>query len=191
MPEPRPIPFRWIFPLGQLVLSWLLVSLVRGLPGLWIFQHYVLRIIGSLNIPGGLMQLPIAILRADHTDWHPPGIDFFLWRAISWPVLATVFWWIAGRAVEALVALRHRQLKPRITVVETVVAFLTMSAGAVLIGGSLLFERGKIYTNFDSALLAIAGGLWAFLGGLSVVACFRQWRLRRTQASNAQVAIQS
>jgi len=117
-------------------------------------------------------------------------MDLLLWRAITWPLLAAVFWWIAGRAAEALIALRHRQLRPRITVVETVVAFLIMAGGAVLIGGSVVYERGNIYTKFDSALIAIAGGLWAFLGGLSVVARFRQWRLRRSQAANATIAAQ-
>jgi cytochrome c biogenesis protein CcdA len=62
-----------------------------------------------------------------------------------------------------------------------------MTAGAFLFAGFLVGERTKIYTDFDTTLIVIAGGLWAFLGGLTVVARFRQWRLRRMLARSTAV----
>lgn len=190
MSEHRPIPFRWIFPLGQLLLCWFVLGLVRSFPIHPIYRLRALRTIFILNLPAGVLEFPIVLLRSDKSFWTPPGVGFFLWQALSWPVLAIVFWWIAGRAVEALVSLQYRQFRPRVTVVETVAAFLIMAAGAVISVASLVEERTKIYTDFESALLATAGGLWTFLGGLTVIARFRQWRLRRIQRSSAQRGVQ-
>ena len=181
----RPIPFRWIFPLGQLGLCWFTATAVYWSPFRWVYFHDVVLIIRGLDLPGGLLQLPITIARADKTDWHPPGIEGFLWSAISWPVLALVFWWMAGRAVEALHALGNLQIRPRITLVEAIVAGVFMAGGAVLVVGLGIEYRTRVYKEFTAAVFVAAGGLWTLLGSLSVVARFRQWRLRRTIARSS------
>jgi hypothetical protein len=182
---PRPLPFHWIFPCGQLVLCWFMIAVTYFLPPLWIFHFPIMRLVRTVNFPGGLLTLPIEIYRADHSPWHPAIIEQNTWLAITWPVQAIVFWWIAGRAAEALLNLRYRQLTPRMTRWETVPAFLIMLAGAFLVGGALVMERSQIYATYEFALFAIAGGLWTFLGGLTVVAYFRQWRLLRQNATSA------
>jgi hypothetical protein len=183
---PRSVPFRWIFPFGQLALSWFITSVVYVFPSGRFFKRNIFHAVFMLNLPSGLLILPIAIFRPDHADWHPAVVEGFVWRAVTWPVVGIVFWWIAGRAVEALASLEHRQLSPRITLAETIPAFLIMAGGALVSVGLLIGERTGVYTDFDTAMFAIAGGLWAFLGGLTVVAYIRQWRLRR-QSQTGQV----
>ena len=73
---------------------------------------------------------------------------------------------------------------------RAIAVFVPYVLPAERVEASLVEERTKIYTDFDSAVLAAAGGLWTFLGGLTVIARFRQWRLRRMQRSSAQRAVQ-
>jgi hypothetical protein len=100
-------------------------------------------------------------------------------------VLALLFWWMAGRALEALQVLGHFQIRPRITLIESIIGGVFMAGGIVLVIGLTVGEGKRVYTDFDTGLFAAAGGLWAVLGGLSVVARFRQWRLRRTLKKSA------
>ena len=181
-PPHRVFPFRWIFPLGQLVLCILLVSVVeqmhRYIP--YVFASHVMEAVTAINLPGVLIELPFALLRTDHEIWRPFGLSFQLWRGITYPIYAFVLWWIAGRATEALVALNYRQLMPKIGWVETVTGFLIMAGGATIFGG-MLFGLSSSERDWESTRLAAAGGLWALLGALSVVARFRQWRFRKKQ----------
>jgi hypothetical protein len=55
-----------------------------------------------LNLPSGLIQLPYVILNPEKEEWVPLGVDVMTWRAISWPLLGILFWWSAGRGMEAL-----------------------------------------------------------------------------------------
>ncbi|HVG92136.1 MAG TPA: hypothetical protein VNB54_11660, partial [Alphaproteobacteria bacterium] len=58
--------------------------------------------------------------------------------------------------------------------------FLVMAGGATIFGG-MLFGLSPSQRDWESTRLAAAGGLWALLGALSVVARFRQWRFRKKQ----------
>src|SRR5215467_2174918 len=126
---PRGFPFRLALPLGQLVLCALLLLPIRGYlfdklgltamsgPSLpfqlggsllqpfaeWSF-HNGLDTVAALNLPGGLVQLPYAIFEEGHGELRPRGMDFKVWRAVTWPIVGVFFWWIAGRGAEALVA---------------------------------------------------------------------------------------
>ena len=75
-----------------------------------------------LNLPSGLVQLPYVILNPSREDWSPSGINLRTWRVISWPIIGILFWWSAGRGIEALIAGRRRNIGPRITWLETVIA---------------------------------------------------------------------
>ena len=176
---PRVFPFRWIFPLGQLVLCLLLVSIIVELRH-YIPYVYVARVgevITAMNLPGALIQVPVGFLFPDHQIWTPPLLSFQLWRGLSLSIFALVFWWIAGRATEALVAINDRQLAPKIGWMETVTGFLLMAGGATILGGMLSdFSSSR---DWGSTRLAAGGGLWALLGSLSVIARFRQWRFTK------------
>jgi hypothetical protein len=186
-PEPgrRPIPFRWIFPLGQLVFCFFLLSLAHLIP-FRLLRIYVAVTTGiqMLNAPGALVHLPEILLGAGRGIWKPPGMDFRTWQAVTSSAFATLFWWMAGRAVEALQALKSRQSRPQITWLETIVGGLIMS------GGAFLFSAGVVAGLFidhegQSFHFAAVGGLWALLGSLSVIARFRQWRLRKKMLTQA------
>jgi hypothetical protein len=175
----RPIAFRWIFPLGQLALCWLMTALAYINPVSRSFCRETLRIVRMLNLPGDLLQVPINVLRGTKWDWHPSFIDGLFWAALTWPVLALIFWWFAGRAVDALLALRYQALAPRITLVESIVGGVLMLGGVVAVVEFAVRETAQIYTDPGTGLSIASGGLWALLGGLSVVARVRQSRLRR------------
>jgi hypothetical protein len=185
----RVFPFRWIFPVGQLVLCLLIVSIVvlpRGYVP-YTVAKYVHEAVTAINLPSVLIQLPVALLRADHEIWRPPGLSVQLWHGITFPISGMVFWWIAGRATEALVAINYRQLMPNIGWVETGTGFLVMAGGATFLGG-MLFGLSPSERDWESTRLAAAGGLWALLGGLSVLARFRQSRMRKKMAPFQQTA---
>lgn len=186
-PPHRVFPFRWIFPLGQLVLCLLLISIVVELRGNipYVYAARVCEAITAINLPGALVQLPVALLHTNHEIWRPPWLSAQLWNGITFPIFALVFWWIAGRATEALVAINDRQLAPKIGWVETVTGFLIMTGGATILGG-MLFGLSPSERNWESTRLAAAGGLWALLGALSVIARFRQWRLLKKQIAAAR-----
>jgi hypothetical protein len=184
----KPYPFRWIFPLGQLVLCMFLLAVVTAAPGLlpWHIRSNVAQGIVALNMPGLLLQVPEAILRADHMFWTPPGIDSRSWQALRAAIVGMLFWWMAGRATEALVSIPFRQLKPRITWAEAIIGFLLMAGGATFLVGGLFFGTSADHVDRDFRRLVAGGGLWALLGALSVIARFRQWRLRKSAPAQAQ-----
>lgn len=182
----RPIPFRWIFPFGQLLLCFFLLSLLRAIPFFisWRIRMGVTAGVIMLNAPGLLVHLPEIILRAGHGIWTPPGIDFRTWQAVTASIFGMLFWWAAGRAVEALLALKYRQCKPQINWFETIVSGLIMSGGVFLFAGGVI-EGFFIDHEINSLHIAAAGGLWTLLGALSVIARFRQWRLRKAMLAQA------
>jgi hypothetical protein len=183
----KPYPFRWIFPLGQLLLCLFLLGLIRSTRGLipWSYAQLTFQTIAAFNLPALIIQLPIIIVRADKREWMPPGMDLFFWRAATWPVINLVFWWIAGRATEALVSIPYRQLKPRISWAEAILGFLFVAGGVTLLVG-LVFWGTTAADRADGTFRRfVAGaGLWAFLGALSVIARFRQWRLRKKMTTH-------
>jgi len=90
----------------------------------------------TLNLPSILVQLPYVILNPAKQEWIPRGMNFRIWRAISWPLLGILFWWIAGRGIEALIATRRRLIRPNITWIETTVG---AALCAFLRGGGCLY----------------------------------------------------
>ncbi len=178
-PPHRVFPFRWIFPLGQFVLCLLLVSIVvelrRYIP--YLYAARVGEAITAMNLPGALIQVPVALVFPGHQIWRPPVLSFQLWQGLSLSIFALVFWWIAGRATEALVAIDDHQLAPKIGWMETLTGFLIMAGGATILG-AMLFDFSSNW-GWGSARVAAGGGLWALLGSLSVIARFRQWRFTK------------
>lgn len=144
----------------------------------WSRQHGM-QTVGVLNLPGAVFQLPF-ILRE---DWIPIT-DRQVWNAITLPILALVFWWLAGRGADALVASRGRRLLPRIGWVETVIGSLITAAGATIVIGVEFFSGTD---RADLQGLAAAAGMWTLLAGLTVAARITQWRVRKKLATNLQV----
>jgi hypothetical protein len=153
-----------------------MTALVYTLPVGRNFSYQAMRIIRILDLPGDLLQVPVNLLRGTNYDWHPSFISGLLWAAFSWPVLALGFWWVAGRAADALFALRYGLLGLRITLMEAIVGGVLMLGGIAVVIGFAASAPGQIYTNTTTGSVITSGGLWTVLGGLSVVARFRQQR---------------
>ena len=105
-------------------------------------------------------------------------MDFQAWRAVTWPLLGMVFWWIAGRGVDALVAARQKALSPRIGWTETVVGFV-LGAGGLVGAIAFLLTAGADLYDRDLQRAMSAAGMWGLLGSLTVSARAVQWRMRK------------
>lgn len=146
-------------------------------------QDFFLSSVVALDIPGGLIQLPYAMNTPTKREWAPEGMNDLLWRAVTWPFLCIPFWWIAGRAIDALTVVKHQLIRPRISLLETAIGSIWMAFCALLFVGFLVMAGIKK----DPALtrIAAAGGLWTLLGALSLLARFRQKRLPISQNAAA------
>ena len=132
-----------------------------------------------LNLPSGLIQLPYVILNSSKEEWVPSGMDVMTWRAISWPLIGVLFWWSAGRGIEAVIATRKGLIRPRVTWIEAAngaALFLFCAIAAVCLP---LFGNDSRDPDFPVKLWSCGLGLWALLGGASVAAKFAQWRIER------------
>jgi hypothetical protein len=202
-------PFRLALPLGQLVLCAVILLPIRGYifyelgltrlagPALpfqfggsllrpfaeW-SQQTGMTTVAALNLPAGLVQLPYAIFSSGHVEFTPGAVSFRVWRAVTWPVLGTLFWWLAGRGAEAFVAALSGRLAPRLRWIETVVACAIVAVcGAITVGSSLNANT----VRGDETLIIVAAGsaMWTLLGGLAVVARILQWRTRKKLRANS------
>lgn len=129
----------------------------------------------SLNFPAGFFDYFISIWVTDNSRPHD---DTFResWRAVTWPLLALVFWWMAGRAVEALLAARKKLLVPRIGPPEVTVAIVLLFFGG---GLGLLIALSGESRDLDSRLLVWGTALWGLIGAVMLAARLAQWRVRR------------
>src|SRR6266496_4747468 len=90
-----------------------------------------------LNLPVLLVQMPYVLSNPEKREWLPQGIPFQTWRAITWPYIGLLFWWSAGRGIEALISGRRGSIAPRLTWVETILAALFVVGGVgALVGTS-------------------------------------------------------
>lgn len=202
----RSFRFSLALPLGQLLLCAILLCPIR----MWIFvelgvperllgfvtlphEHMHggglrywssisgLEIAAMLNLPAGMVQLPYDIYSPSHNDFHPPGVDLKVWRAVTWPILGTFFWWVAGRGADALAASRRRTLTPKIKWAEAILG-LVLSVLSITGTIGVVFFSGADRHDPLLPLFAFAGVMWTILGALPFIARIVQWRLCRNPA---------
>jgi hypothetical protein len=138
-------------------------------------RDFFLTSVAALNIPAEAIQLPYAVFTPSKQEWVPQGVDFRVWRVVTWPLLCIPFWWLAGRAIDALVAVKSVRFAPRIGWPETIIGFILMAAFGTAFCG-LVFGLPKEDRTFELTRFVAGCGLWVLLGALSVIARFRQWR---------------
>ncbi|HEY5027526.1 MAG TPA: hypothetical protein VIK39_03890 [Candidatus Angelobacter sp.] len=169
-------------PLPHIVEQTMLSDCLRWSPK----QNFFFDSIVALDIPAGLIQLPYIMTSPTKREWMPDGIDSRVWRAVTWPLLCIPFWWIGGRAIDALTALNHRLLTPRIGLMETVIGSLWLASGALMFVGFLVWAVAV--KDASLTRIAAAGGLWTLLGALSLIARFRQKRFHERQNAAVKAA---
>jgi hypothetical protein len=129
-----------------------------------------------INIPAVFIDLPYVIHNPAKTEWVPNGMDFKRWRAISWPIIGLIFWWIAGRGVEALFAARRGVIHPPISWVETGIGVLLLLGGMIFLIAPLC--AGDSESDIPWVAICGAGAMWAALGGAVVTARITQRKIR-------------
>ena len=106
------------------------------------------------------------------------------WRELSCPIIGILFWWLAGRSIEALLFSRHKILLPKIRWREVVVSLPALAFGAIWAVGLCIDQSAR--TEFPFWMpLAIFGSMWLVLGASTSLAYFLQWRLRGRLASSS------
>jgi hypothetical protein len=147
-------------------------------------QHPVdprLTAAAALNLPVGALQLPFVFFTADKAEWAPEGMLLTEWRALSWPFVGLIFWWVAGRGLEAFSAAagsrRFAIIRPPLHRIEVTIGLILFLAGSAA-GALYAFDRDPAGLMTDKTFAAGAG-LWAVLGSVIVVARLLQWRIRR------------
>lgn len=132
-----------------------------------------------LNLPVMMVQLPYAILNSSKDEWVPTGMDVITWRAISWPLFGLIFWWSAGRGIEALLAARRGRIRPKISRIEALFAgalivFCVLTA--LTLSGNAHPERDP---DFPTRFFLWSSGSWAALAGITVLTGVLQWRIAK------------
>jgi hypothetical protein len=135
----------------------------------------------ALNLPVGFVQVPFVLFSPDKTEWAPEGMLLEEWRGLSWPFLGLVFWWVAGRGLEAFFAAAGRRrfaiIRPPLHWIEVTVGLCLFVMGSV---AGLMYAFGRNpFVLMRDWVFAAGAGLWAVLGAVIVVARLLQWRLRR------------
>ena len=109
-------------------------------------------------------------------------MDFRIWRAISWPLIGILFWWIAGRGIDALIGARRRIMNPSIGWAETAVSIVALACGVIFCMLPFMVESENDRYGPWWQLLCIAGAIWVLLGGATIAARFVQFRVRRANS---------
>src|SRR5258707_11157311 len=79
--------------------------------------------------------MPVVLTGLWRHETVPTGFVAEWWRALTWPIVGLIFWWLAGRGMEALLAARSRLISPALTWAEAIVAALIcICMGVILIG---------------------------------------------------------
>ncbi len=151
----------------------------------------------ALNIPVGFVQIPLIFNSPFRSEWAPPGMWIREWRAVSWPFVGMIFWWMAGRGLEAIgagvrffasskkeEAERHHRRTPRLHWIEPIIGAALVAMGSascyVLASGNGVLGVATDY------VMAAGAGLWAALGLVMVIAGTVQWRVRRAGREPSQ-----
>lgn len=141
-------------------------------------EYLRMRVPVALNFPVGIVQLPYVILSPAKTEWVPRGMLAETWRAISWPFAGVLFWWVAGRGIEALRSCREAIISPRVTLLETIFAALLVCIGIVVLVGTIMSTPDD-RRDLQFVALLVGGFLWGVLASLTLAARILQWKILR------------
>lgn len=151
----------------------------------------------ALNIPVGFVQIPFMIDNPSRSEWAPPGMWIREWRAVSWPFVGLLFWWMAGRGMEAIAAgvrffassqkeeaARLHQRAPKLRWIEA-----GIGGALVVVGGAscyVLSSGNGVPGLATDYVMAAGAGLWTMLGLVMVIAGIVQWRVKRAERASSK-----
>jgi hypothetical protein len=135
--------------------------------------------VALLNLPAMLISAPEAIFSSGHMSWHPDGMTFKVWNALSYPFLALVFWWIIGRGIDALLAIRHGSLDPPLRWFDVLVTAILLSGGIALAIGYFVSATPEDKADGVLAGICSAAACWAAMAILPTLAWIFQFRYKR------------
>jgi hypothetical protein len=206
----RSFPFRWVLPVVQLVVCFVILWPVRRILFFETRESvHPIRTQRVLILPSwtperegpvddwaniselrfaapSVLNFPVVVAQVPYLiigrkEWVPGGMSTRAWRALCWPFAGLIFWWFSGRGLEALRSARRSIIDPRLGWIETVFAAIFSCVGiAMLIGVITTTPDDRADLQF-MALLA-GGCLWGVLAGMTLTARFMQWRIRRHSA---------
>ena len=133
-----------------------------------------MRVPVVLNFPVAVAQVPFSLVT--RREWVPQGMLKESWRALMWPLVGTVFWWLTGRGIEALSASFQGTIHPRLHWMEVTWAVVLFVVGIVTFIG-IVTSTPDDRRDKDFMALMYGGLLSGVLAGLTVTARFRQWRI--------------
>ena len=204
MKQPSRIPFRWVLPIAQFILCAILLWPFRdgfisqihsSLHGYWpelvdkeeIVIHpgapshaneNVAQSFGEWRLVApALLNVPVGLTGLARRETVPMGIVSEWWRALSWPIVGLVFWWIVGRGIEALLAIRSHLISPAVTWAETTVAGLVSICMLVIVVALAVDPSIRSESIFPWHLATLACCLWLILGLTTVGARILQSRM--------------
>jgi hypothetical protein len=141
-----------------------------------------IRVPVVLDFPVAVVQTPYILALPNKREWVPKGMFTEMWRALSWPFVGLIFWWLAGRGIEALRATQRSVVNPRLGWIETVFAGILVTIGiATLIG--IVTSTPDDRKDIQFMALIVGGLLWGILASFTVVARFQQWRILKRTAT--------
>jgi len=141
-----------------------------------------MRVPVVLNFPVAVAQVPFSLVTK--REWVPQGILKESWRALIWPLVGIVFWWLTGRGIEALSASFQRSVNPRLHWMEVTWAVVLVVVGIVTFIG-IVTSTPDDRRDKDFMALMYGGLLWGVLAGLTVTARFRQRRIRKSNLAGS------
>lgn len=141
-----------------------------------------MRVPVVLNFPVAVAQVPFSLVT--RREWVPQGMLKESWRALIWPLVGIVFWWLTGRGIEALSASFQRTIHPRLHWIEVTWAVVLVVVGVVTFLG-IVTSTPDDRRDKDFMALMYGGFLWGVLAGLTVTGRFRQWRIRTSNLAGS------
>lgn len=150
-------------------------------------EQRALRIVEMRTSVPALLNFPCAFLGLRANVVVPRAMLPEFWRAISWPLVGVVFWWIAGRGVEALAASRRHVSVPAVTWVEVIIASLVIAFASMVCVAFFLDPSTRDEFIYAWRWALAANVLWIFLGSATILGRVAQWRIKRS----SKVPVQS
>jgi len=202
----RTFPFRWVLPIAQLLLCFVLLLPELGFLGFQMHSaanaYWPQKVEDPLAHPNSKVfvvdpHMPPPTMRIEKirvslpavinlpssfvglSAWVPKRMLPDYWRAISFPLVGVIFWFVAGRSIEALSAARSRSLSPAITWVELGTAMLIIITCALLCVGLVVDPSMREDLVFPWLPAFGASVLWVLLGATTVTGRIVQWQIRR------------